>query len=35
MAPRLDRFFIQLPDDFRYAVEIRNAGLIGRDYHKV
>ncbi|MBU6434895.1 MAG: DUF72 domain-containing protein, partial [Nitrospirae bacterium] len=32
---RLDRFFGQLPKDFRYAVEIRNAGLLGPEYHKV
>jgi len=32
---RLDRFFSLLPRDFRYAVEIRNAGLLGADYHKV
>jgi len=32
---RLDGFFGQLPKDFRYAVEIRNAGLLGADYHKV
>ena len=32
---RLDGFFVQLPKDFRYAVEIRNAGLLGTDYHKV
>lgn len=32
---RLDRFFGQLPNDFRYAVEIRNAGLLGPDYQKV
>ncbi|MFO0699499.1 MAG: DUF72 domain-containing protein [Nitrospira sp.] len=32
---RLDTFFGQLPKDFRYAVEIRNAGLLGPDYHKV
>jgi uncharacterized protein YecE (DUF72 family) len=25
----------QLPPDFRYAVEIRNAGLLGAEYHKV
>ena len=31
----LDRFFSQLPNDFRYAVEIRNAGLLGPDYRKV
>lgn len=32
---RLDGFFGQLPKDFSYAVEIRNAGLIGPEYHKV
>lgn len=32
---RLDGFFGQVPKDFRYAVEIRNAGLLGVDYHKV
>jgi uncharacterized protein YecE (DUF72 family) len=32
---KLDGFFRQLPKDFRYAVEIRNAGLLGADYHKV
>jgi len=32
---RLDMFFSQLPNDFRYAVEIRNAGLLGPDYGKV
>ena len=32
---RLDTFFSQLPKDFRYAVEIRNAGLLGTDYRKV
>ncbi len=32
---RLDRFFGQLPNDFRYAVEIRNTGLLGPDYRKV
>jgi len=32
---RLDGFFGQLPKDLRYAVEIRNAGLLGADYHKV
>ena len=31
---RLDGFFGQIPKDFRYAVEIRNAGLLGADYHK-
>ncbi len=30
---RLDTFFSQLPEDFRYAVEIRNAGLLGPEYH--
>ncbi|MBS0182072.1 MAG: DUF72 domain-containing protein [Nitrospira sp.] len=32
---RLDTFFSQLPKGFRYAVEIRNAGLLGPDYRKV
>ena len=32
---RLDTFFSQLPKDFGYAVEIRNAGLLGPDYRKV
>src|SRR5437868_4488985 len=32
---RLDFFLDQLPKDFRYAVEIRNAGLLGADYRKV
>jgi len=32
---RLDKFFRQVPKDFRYAVEIRNAGLLGSDYHQV
>lgn len=32
---RLDRFFGQLPNDFRYAVEVRNAGVLGPDYQKV
>ncbi|MBK9949299.1 MAG: DUF72 domain-containing protein [Nitrospira sp.] len=31
----LDTFFGQLPKDFRYAVEIRNAGLLEHDYRKV
>ena len=30
---KLDGFFAQLPKDFRYAVEIRNAGLLGPLYH--
>jgi uncharacterized protein YecE (DUF72 family) len=30
----LDTFFGQLPTDFRYAVEIRNAGLLGEEYRK-
>jgi uncharacterized protein YecE (DUF72 family) len=29
---KLDRFFAQLPKDFDYAVEIRNAGLFGPPY---
>ena len=32
---RLDGFFGQLPKDFRYAAEIRNADLLGAKYHKV
>jgi uncharacterized protein YecE (DUF72 family) len=32
---RLDTFFSQLPKDFKYAVEIRNAGLLGPEYRKV
>ena len=32
---RLDGFFGHLPKDFRYAVEIRNAGLLGPLYHAV
>ncbi len=32
---RFDAFFAHLPKDFRYAVEIRNAGLLGPDYRKV
>ena len=32
---RLDGFFIQLPKDFHYAVEIRNPGLLGPAYHAV
>lgn len=31
----MNSFFAELPKDFRYAVEIRNAGLLGPDYHKV
>ena len=32
---RLDAFFNQLPKDFRYAIEIRNTGLLGAEYHQV
>ena len=32
---RLEGFFSQVPKEFRYAVEIRNAGLLGAEYHKV
>ena len=32
---RLDGFITQLPKDFRYAIEIRNTGLLGAEYHKV
>ena len=31
----VDGFFYQLPKDFGYAVEVRNAGLIGPEYQKV
>ena len=34
-SSRLNRFFSQLPHDFRYAVEIRNTGLLGPEYHQV
>ncbi len=29
---RLDNFFSQVPTEFKYAVEIRNAGLLGPEY---
>jgi uncharacterized protein YecE (DUF72 family) len=32
---RPDKFFLQLPRDFRYAVEIRNPGLLGMSYRQV
>lgn len=32
---RLDTFFAQLPTDFRYAVEIRNPGLLGTAYREI
>jgi uncharacterized protein YecE (DUF72 family) len=32
---QLDTFFRQLPKDFRYAVEIRNAGVLGTEYRAV
>ncbi|HEU4685322.1 MAG TPA: DUF72 domain-containing protein [Nitrospira sp.] len=32
---RLDSFFNQLPKDFSYAVEIRNAGMLGPDYRQI
>ena len=32
---KLNSFFGQLPKDFQYAVEIRNAGLLGPLYHDV
>ena len=35
LSSQLDGFFDQLPQDFRYAVEIRNAGLLGAEYHQV
>ena len=31
---RLDMFFGQLPKDFKYAVEVRNVGLLGQEYRK-
>lgn len=34
-ARKLDGFFSELPRGFRYAVEIRNAGLVGQAYHDV
>jgi hypothetical protein len=34
-STRLDTFFGQLPKDFRYAVEIRNPGLLAPEYRKV
>ena len=32
---KLDTFFAHLPKEFSYAVEIRNAGLLGSEYRKV
>ena len=32
---RLDGFFGQVQKDVRYTVEVRNAGLLGAEYHKV
>ena len=32
---KLDAFFGQLPEEFSYAVEIRNAGLLGPEYRQV
>jgi uncharacterized protein YecE (DUF72 family) len=32
---KLDGFFSTLPKEFKYAVEIRNAGLLGLEYRKV
>lgn len=32
---KLDGFFAHLPKTFRYAVEIRNPGLLGAEYHQV
>ena len=34
LCARLDPFFGQLPNDFNYAVEIRNAGLLGSLYRE-
>lgn len=32
---RLDRFLGEIAPDFRYAVEIRHAGLLGSDYRRI
>jgi len=32
---KLDQFFSELPTEFRYAVEIRDAALLGREYFDV
>ena len=32
---RLDQFFLRLPRDFRYEVEVRNPGLLGMSYLQV
>ncbi len=32
---RLDNFFDQLPKEFKYAVEIRNAGLLSPEYRRM
>jgi uncharacterized protein YecE (DUF72 family) len=32
---RLDQFFLRIPRDFRYAVEVRNPGLLDARYHGV
>lgn len=32
---RLDQFFLQLPKNFRYAMEVRNPGLLGFSYLQV
>jgi hypothetical protein len=34
-CPKLDTFFSQVPKDFKYAVEIRNAGLLESGYRNV
>ena len=31
----LDRFFSRLPKAFRYATEVRDAGLLTADYHSL
>ena len=35
LCSRLDKFFLILPRDFRYAVEVRNPGLLGFSYLQV
>lgn len=32
---RLDHFFLQLPREFRYAVEVRNPGILGLPYSQM
>jgi len=32
---KLDAFLARLPQDYQYAVEVRNAALLGREYHSI